>query len=99
MEQEVVQRTENEFEVDGDMTISDFLELTGIHEEDFEAESETVGGWTVERFGEFPRVGDHFSYENLTVTVLAMDGRRVEKVLVRLDNGQDQDKETRNGKP
>ncbi|MBQ6366543.1 MAG: HlyC/CorC family transporter [Oscillospiraceae bacterium] len=99
VEQEVVQRTENEFEVDGDMTISDFLELTGIHEEDFEAESETVGGWTVERFGEFPRVGDHFSYENLTVTVLAMDGRRVEKVLVRLDNGQDQDKETRNGKP
>ena len=85
VEQEVVQRAENEFEVDGDMTISDFLELTGIREDDFEAESETVGGWTVERFGEFPGVGDSFSYENLMVTVLAMDGRRVEKVLVRLD--------------
>ena len=85
VEQEVVQRAENEFEVDGDMTISDFLELTGIREDDFEAESETVGGWTVERFGEFPGVGDSFSYGNLMVTVLAMDGRRVEKVLVRLD--------------
>ena len=85
VEQEVVQRAENEFEVDGDMTISDFLELTGIREDDFEAERETVGGWTVERFGEFPGVGDSFSYENLMVTVLAMDGRRVEKVLVRLD--------------
>ena len=85
VEQEVVQRAENEFELDGDMTISDFLELAGIREDDFEAESETVGGWTVEMFGEFPQEGDSFRYENLTVTVLAMDGRRVEKVLVKLD--------------
>ena len=85
VEQEVVRRTENEFELDGDMTISDFLELAGIREDDFEAESETVGGWTVEMFGEFPQEGDSFRYENLTVTVLAMDGRRVEKVLVKLD--------------
>ena len=84
VEEEVIQRSEKEFEVDGDMTISDFLELTGLGEENFEFESETVGGWTVERFGEFPKPGDCFEYENLTVTVLAMDGRRVEKVLVKL---------------
>ena len=83
VEQEVVQRSESEFELDGDMTISDMLELLGIDEDSFEAESETVGGWTVESFGAFPQVGDRFTFENWQITVLSMDGRRVEKVLVK----------------
>lgn len=83
VEQEVVERAEGEYELDGDMVISDFCELVGIDEESFEADSETVGGWTVEMFGAYPRVGDSFAYERFTVTVLAMDGRRVEKVLVK----------------
>ena len=83
VEEEVVQRPADEYELDGDMTISDFLELTGIDEDGFEAESETVGGWTVESFGAFPNPGDSFDYGDLTVTVLAMDGHRVEKLLVR----------------
>ena len=83
VEQEVVERGADEYELDGDMTISDFLELTGIDEDGFEAESETVGGWTVESFGAFPNPGDSFDYGDLTVTVLAMDGHRVEKLLVR----------------
>ena len=85
VEQEVVQRSESEYELDGDMVIADFLELLGIDEDSFEAESETVGGWTVESFGAFPQVGDSFRYENWRVTVLAMDGRRVEKVLVKAE--------------
>ena len=88
IEQMVVERAEGEYELDGDMTVGEFLELVGIPEEDFETESATLGGWTVERFGDFPRKGDSFRYENLTVTVLAMDGRRVEKVQVRLDPPQ-----------
>lgn len=89
VEQEVVQRTENEFEVDGDMVISDFLELADIRENDFEAESETLGGWTVEMFGEFPKAGDSFQYRNLTITVLSMDGRRVEKVLIKINKAEE----------
>ena len=85
IEQEVVERAEGEYELDGDMNIYDFLELVGIPEESFEAESATLGGWTVEQFGGFPQVGDSFRYENFTVTVLAMDARRVEKLLVKVD--------------
>lgn len=83
VEEEVVERAEGEYELDGDMVISDFCELVGIDEDSLEADSETVGGWTVERFGAFPSVGDCFDYDRFTVTVLAMDGRRVEKVLVK----------------
>ena len=85
VEQEVVRRSENELELDGDMVISDFLELTGIREDDFDFDSDTVGGWTVEMFGEFPCVGNSFTYKNMNVTVLVMDGRRVEKVLIKTD--------------
>ena len=92
VEQEVVLRSEGEYELDGDMVITDFLELLGIDEDSFEAESETVGGWTVESFGAFPQVGDSFRYENWQVTVLAMDGRRVEKVLVKALPPEEEDK-------
>lgn len=85
VEQEIVCRGESEYELDGDMVLSDFLELVNIDEEAFEAESSTVGGWTIEMFGGFPRAGDSFEYENFSVTVLEMsDGRRVEKVLVKI---------------
>lgn len=84
VEPEFVTRSENEYDVSGDMLLADLLERLSIDEESFEAESETVGGWTVERFGTFPKVGDKFRYENLELTVLGMDGRRVERVLVRL---------------
>ena len=83
VESEVVEKAEGEYELDGDMSISDFLELLGLSEESFDCESDTVGGWTLERFGGFPGEGDSFRYEDLEVTVLAMDGLRVDRVLVK----------------
>lgn len=93
VEEDVIQRTEREYEIDGDMPISDFLELTGIREEDFEFESETVGGWTIEYHGSFPQVGTSFHYRNFQVTVLVMDEHRVERVLVTLDPEHPEEKE------
>lgn len=84
VEHEVVQREKSEYELDGAMILSDFLELVGLNEDDVDAESNTVGGWTLEMFGSFPQEGDSFTYRNLTITVLSMDGRRVERVLVKL---------------
>lgn len=81
---EVVQHTDSEYELDGSMVLSDFLELVGVDEDEVEAESNTVGGWTLEMFGDYPAVGDSFTYRNLTVTVLSMDSRRVGRVLVKV---------------
>ena len=84
VEEEIVERPDGRFELDGDMVISDFIELMELNEEDFDFESDTVGGWTIEMFGSFPKVGDSFEYESFTVTVLQMDGLRVEKILVQV---------------
>lgn len=86
VEQEVVEKADGEYELDGSMVITDFMELLSLSEEEFEPESETVGGWTLEMFGGFPKAGDSFRFENMLVTVLEMvDGRRVDKVLVKVD--------------
>ena len=72
------------------MVIDDFRELLEIPEDEFEAESETVGGWTVEKYGAFPAPGTVFQTGDLRVTVLEMDGRRVEKILVERVAPQDE---------
>jgi CBS domain containing-hemolysin-like protein len=84
VELEVVERKEGEYELDGAMMLFEMEELLGLPEESIEAESNTVGGWTIECFGGFPQVGDSFEKDGLKVTVLEMsDGRRVDKVLVK----------------
>ena len=82
VEEEIVERADGVWELDGDMSVGDFTELLEISEEEFETESATVGGWTLEQFGSFPSEGNRFTWEGLTVTVLKMDGLRVEKILV-----------------
>lgn len=83
VEEEVVKLNEDVFRVDGDMSISDFLELLEIDEDNFEYESSTAGGFAIEYFGDFPEVGDKFNFENYVITVLSMDERRVTELLVR----------------
>ena len=83
-EDEIVRRSEDELELDGDMPIMEFLELMGLPTNEFEADSDTLGGWTIESFGgRFPEAGESFEYQNVRITVLDMDGRRVERVLVK----------------
>lgn len=84
-EPEVIEHGKNLFELDGDMNISDFLEMIDRSEDSFETDSATVGGWTIEKFGRFPECGDSFEFENLTVTVLEVFGQRVEKVLLLVE--------------
>lgn len=82
VEPEVVETAEGRWELDGDLPIGDFLELTELDEDAFDFESETVGGWVMEMLEGFADPGDVITYEDLTVTVLETDDKRVEKVRV-----------------
>ena len=86
VEQDVIKKGENEFEIDGDLSIGEFLELAGIPEDEFESESDTVGGWVVERLGHFPQKDETLTYENLELRVISMDGLRVERIAVRINS-------------
>ena len=88
---DIVKKNENEFEVDGDLSIGEFIELAGLDEDTFEAESETAGGWVVEKLGHFPTAGEVLEAEGLSITVLSMDGLRVEKLLVKILDHSDKE--------
>ena len=84
VEEEVVQRSDSEYEVDGDMIMDDFLELPGVRgsvPEDYE--SDTVGGFVIEQMERFPKAGESLKLGELRMKVLEADGLRVEKVLVQ----------------
>lgn len=82
-EDEVVEHSNGVYELDGDMQLSDFCELMGWDEDELDAESATVGGWTIEMHGDFPKVGEGFTHDGVMLEVLEMDGLRVERVLVK----------------
>lgn len=70
----------NTFEVDGGLRIEDAneeLELglpTG--------EYETVAGFILSRLGRIPKQGEHLKYRDLKLTILEMQGRKIERILV-----------------
>ncbi len=82
VEPEIVEKDNGELILDGDMSVYDFLELAGLDEANFDFESETIGGWTMEMLDGFAQPGDHFEYEGFSVTVLETDDKRVEKLRV-----------------
>ncbi len=91
---EVVERGEHEYEIDGDLSIGELCELMEWDEDEFETDSLTVGGWTLEKFGGFPKAGDSFDHENVTVTVLEMDDLRVGKLLLTVHPAQEDEPKT-----
>ncbi len=95
VETEVVERPDGAYEVDGDLPIGDFAELLGVSEESLKTDSATAGGWTIEKFGSFPKTGDAVESDGLRATVLAMDedGHRVEKILVQKQEEKNTDSE------
>ena len=84
VETEVVEFGKGVFELSGDLSIGEFLEVIDRSEESFETESATVGGWTLEMFGKFPKPDESFTFENMIVTVKEIDGLRVEKVEIQV---------------
>ena len=78
--QEVEQLSEHVYELDGDMSISDLVDLMGWDEDEWEFDSDTVGGWSIEMFGGYPQAGDSFRHENVLVTVLEVGNLRVDRL-------------------
>lgn len=83
---------ENIYEVDGDMNIYDFFELVDYDDRDFESEYTTVGGWCTDMLEKFPEVGDTFEFANFTVTITEVEGMRVGKIKVEIQEMIDEER-------
>jgi len=69
-------------EADPKMDIEKLNEVMGMGLGTDDPDYSTLGGLILARAGKIPKPGDVFSFEGLKVTVLKMDGNRMEKVRV-----------------
>ena len=81
-EEDIYQVGENKFTVDGTTPIDEISDLVGV--ELPEGEYDTVAGLIVENLGHIPKPEEHPSIDIdcLTLTVLAVEDRRIAKVLI-----------------
>ncbi len=80
----VVRRPDGSLLIDGMLPIDEFEELTGRHGLRGDDDYETLAGFVISRLGRLPTVGDTVAFDGMTLEVLDMDGRRIDKVLVTL---------------
>jgi putative hemolysin len=69
-----------DYQVDGLTSLEDLAEETGV--EVPEGPYETVAGFVLHRLGRMPNVGDEIVEGETTISVLAVDGRRISRVQI-----------------
>ncbi len=72
--------TENSWRVNASVHLDDFCDFFKIK---VESSMVSLNGWVVENFHKIPRKGDSFEYENLKITVLSTEHRKVSQLEVR----------------
>ena len=67
-------------------------ELEDIHSFSDEVldENATVNGWVLDNLGKIPEDGDEFEFENLSVTVIKVDGRRAAEIKLTVHPVEDE---------
>ncbi len=71
------------YRVSGDYPVTDALDRIGYEERDFDSEYSSVGGWSFERLGFVPSVGDSFEYNGIRVEISEMVEQRIVSVIMR----------------
>ncbi len=80
----IVERPDGSFLVDGLVAIDTFEDRFGLTGLQADGNYETVAGFVIDQLGRLPEVGDRVTRDDMTVEVVDMDGRRIDKVLVTL---------------
>jgi putative hemolysin len=82
--QEVVQREDGSWLIDGMYPVDEFLELIDVPTlPDYDKGLfQSLGGFILNYLGRIPSPGDHFEWNDLHFEVVDMDGLRIDKILV-----------------
>ncbi len=83
-EKDIVRTGKNEYLAQCSCELEDFFEYFHMDEPE-DSESNTLGGWVLEKFEEIPEKGESFTYKNLTVSVNETDSRRVLSVRIKVE--------------
>jgi CBS domain containing-hemolysin-like protein len=83
-EPQAVQREDGAWLLDGLMPIEELVDLLQLHElpDDEDDRYQTVGGLVLTHLRHIPIASESFRWGDFQITVMAMDGNRVDKVLI-----------------
>ncbi|MGB7569278.1 MAG: hemolysin family protein [Chitinivibrionales bacterium] len=79
---QVTQQEDGSWLMDGMLPIERFKDIAGIEKLPDEEKYQTLGGFIMTYTGSVPSTGDRFEWDRLRITVVDMDGNRIDKVLV-----------------
>ena len=79
-EEEIFRKGENEFEVDGGITM---LELNELLDSKYSDIYDTVSGLLLDYLGRFPNEGESIIIKDYTFTILQIDDKRIKRILVK----------------
>ena len=82
-EPQATQRQDGSWLLDGMLEVDEFKELFEFSSLPHEDEYETLSGFMMTSLGRVPQAADNFDWNGFRFEVMDMDGRRVDKVLVR----------------
>lgn len=78
----------NVYIFDGKISILDFCRILGIDEEPFEEsrlDAESLGGFLLEQFEDFPKINDVITFENYKFKIVNIHKRRLQKIKVTIN--------------
>ena len=78
----IIHRADGSWLIDGRLPIDEFETLTGIRGLAAGGDFETLAGFAVAELGRLPVAGDRVVRPDMTIEVVDMDGRRVDKLAV-----------------
>lgn len=78
-------RRDNSWLVDGTILLDILNEQIPLHIPSRDSEFVTLGGFVASRLGHIPSAGEIFSFNGFRFEVVDMDGRRVDKVLISVE--------------
>ena len=75
---------ENTYRILCTANLDDMFKIFELNKSGKEYISNTVSGWVIEELGKIPSVGDSFVFENVEVTVMRIDSKRVMEIEVKV---------------
>ena len=83
-EPQIIQREDGSWLLDGMLSIEELLEQFDIPEHAIDRGNyHTLGGFAIMQLGKIPISGEYFEWRQLRFEIIDMDGKRVDKVLVK----------------
>ncbi|MEZ7891515.1 MAG: hemolysin family protein [Candidatus Wallbacteria bacterium] len=80
----IVKRADSSYLIDGLISIDEVKPILKIVEFPHEDQYNTLSGFIMFKLGDIPKTGANFKWEDIYFEIVDMDGKRIDKVLVKL---------------